>query len=125
MRRINSNHTSLKVKDLLIEKVVPVVAIDEHGLFFHVNTAFEKKYGWSKNDLIGNLITLIMPPHMRDAHNSGFSRFLMTEESKIQEIPIPLPVFCKNGKVENATHFIVGEKKNGKWRFAASITPLD
>lgn len=111
------------VDDILQEKKLPAVAIDEHGLFFHVNEAFEAVYGWKKDDLLGKVITIIMPPHMRDAHNFGFSRFLTTEVSKIQGKHLPLPVYCKDGSIVDAEHFIVGEKKNGKWHFAATITP--
>lgn len=112
------------VQEILEEKRLPAVAIDENGLFFHINSAFEEEYGWSKNDLIGKVITQIIPPHMRDAHNFGFSRFLTTEVSKIQGKHLPLPIICKNGTIKDADHFIVGEKMNGKWRFAATITPI-
>ena len=111
------------IDQILHEEKLPTVAIDEHGIFFHVNHAFEDAYGWKIDDLIGNIITIIMPPHMRDAHNFGFSRFLTTEVSKIQGKPLPLPVYCKDGSVIQAEHFIIGEKKNGRWRFAATITP--
>jgi len=110
------------VEDILQEVTIPVVAIDEHGLFFHVNHAFEQKYGWTREDLIGKVITIIMPPHMRDAHNFGFSRFLTTELSKIQGKPLSLPVQCKDGSIVDAEHFIVGDKRDGKWRFASTIT---
>lgn len=116
------DHDKIEVDDILKEEKIPSVAIDEQGIFFHVNAAFEKAYGWSSDDLLGKVITMIMPPHMRDAHNFGFSRFLTTEVSKIQGIPLPLPIQCKDGTIFDAEHFIVGEKKNGKWRFAATIT---
>jgi len=112
------------VADILLEKNVPAVAIDEHGLFFFVNKAFEKSYGWKEEDLLGKVITVIMPPHMRDAHNFGFSRFLTTEVSKIQGKPLPLPVHCKDGSIKSAQHFIIGEKHEGSWRFAATIIPV-
>lgn len=118
------DHDKIGVDDILKEVKLPSVAIDEHGLFFYVNKAFEEQYGW-KEDLIGKVITIIMPPHMRDAHNFGFSRFLTTEVSKIQRKPLPLPVHCKDGSTVDAEHFIIGEKKNGKWRFAATITPRE
>ncbi|MDQ3099053.1 MAG: PAS domain S-box protein [bacterium] len=111
------------VDDILHEKKLPAVAIDEHGLFLYVNQAFEDSYGWKSDELLGKLITIIMPPHMRDAHNLGFSRFLTTEKSKIQGKPLPLPVQCRDGTIKQAEHFIIGEKKNGKWRFAATISP--
>lgn len=110
-------------KQILKEEIIPVVAIDENGIFFHSNKAFETAYGWSREELLGKVITTIMPPYMRDAHNLGFSRFLTTEISKIQGKPLPLPVYCRNGKIVEAEHYIVGEKLEGVWHFGATITP--
>lgn len=113
------------VPDILAQEKYPAVAIDEQGIFFFVNAAFEQAYGWSADDLLGKVITRIMPPHMRDAHNFGFSRFLVTESPRILNKPLPLPVFCKDGRTITAEHFIVGEKLDSGWRFAATITPRE
>src|SRR5438445_7680089 len=96
--------------DILREKKVPAVAIDHDGIFFFVNDQFERQYGWSKHDLLGKIITIIMPPYMRDAHNFGFSRFLTTEAPRILGKHLPLPVYCKDGTIQNAKHFILGKK---------------
>lgn len=107
---------------ILKEKKHPAVAIDDRGIFFFANEAFVKEYGWSKEDLIGNVITKIMPPYMRDAHNFGFSRFLASEEARILGKHLDLPVFCKDRSIIGAEHYIIGNKDtNGKWRFAATI----
>ncbi|MDQ3076905.1 MAG: PAS domain S-box protein [bacterium] len=112
------------VNELLKEKKHPVVAIDEKGIFFFVNDAFEKEYGWTNTDLQGQVITKIMPSHMRDAHNFGFSRFLVTEAPRILGKKLPLPVFCKNESIKDAELYIIGDKtKNSKWRFAATLKP--
>jgi PAS domain S-box-containing protein len=111
------------VAAILEEEAVPAVAIDDRGVFFFVNSAFAQTYGWQVDDLLGEIITIIMPPHMRDAHNFGFSRFLVTEAPRILNKPLSLPVYCKDGAVVEAVHFIVGEKQGNKWRFAATITP--
>lgn len=111
----------ITLKDILKEKVHPAVGIDEKGLFFFVNKAFEQAYGWSEDDLCGELITQIIPLYMRDAHNFGFSRFLTTEAPRILHKPLRLPTQCKDGTVVDAEHIIVGEKQQGVWRFAALI----
>ena len=109
-------------KDLMQMQDEPVVAIDDRGLFFYANKSFELAYGWSEQDLLGKMVTTIMPPHMRDAHNIGLSRFLTTEKSTLMYKPLDLPVTCKDGTTLSALHFIVGEKIDGKWKFAARIS---
>ncbi len=113
---------SLTVTDIIAVKDKPVVAIDGDGIITLVNKAFEEVYGWQSEELVGGVITAIIPPYMRDAHNFGFSRFLTTEESRILGKTFQLPVYCKDGSVLTAEHYIVGEKLDGKWRFAATIT---
>lgn len=110
-------------QEILDEQVIPVIAINQEGIVFFVNDGFEEEYGWSKDDLKGNPVTKILPPHMRDAHNLGFSHFLTTETSRIMDKEISLPVYCKDGTVEDALHFITAKKQGGEWNFAALIKP--
>jgi PAS domain S-box-containing protein len=107
--------------EILNEEKLPAVAISEQGVFIQVNKSFERAYGWKKQDLIGRTVTQIMPPFMRDAHNFGFSRFLTTEAPRILNTPLDLPILCKNGKILSAQHFIVGQKRDGAWHFAAIV----
>lgn len=62
-----------------------------------------------------------MPAHMRSGHNIGFARFLTTETSNLLNKHLSLTVKYKNGREEISDHFIVAEKKDGKWHFAAII----
>ena len=111
------------VTDILHEKKVPVIAIDNHGVITYVNKSFGQAYGWTEEELSGQVITVIMPPYMRDAHNFGFSRFIVSEQSRILNTPLSLPVQCKDGQVVEAEHYIVGEKSKDTWSFAATIIP--
>lgn len=99
----------------------PVVAIDQGSLFTYVNDAFTKEYGWSSSDLLGKSVIEIMPAHMRSGHNIGFARFLATEKSDLLNKHLPLKVRYKNGTEKLSDHFIVGEKKNNEWCFAAIV----
>lgn len=109
------------VDQLLTIEDIPIVAIDQGSIFFHINQAFTDEYGWTKDDLIGKSVVEIMPDHMRSGHNIGFARFLATEHSELMNKYLPLKVKYKDGREELSNHFIVGNKKDGKWQFAAII----
>lgn len=111
------------VDELLAVTTEPVVSINQEGLFVFINEAFEKQFGWSAKELLNKDVTQIMPPYMRDAHKVGISRFLTTEKTVLLGTKLPLAIQYKNGKVEDAEHFIIGDKKDGQWRFAAIINP--
>lgn len=110
--------------ELVKEQALPVVVIDHNSFFLVVNKAFEKEYGWTAEDLLGKSITKIIPPYLRDAHQVGFSRFMITEHPTLMNKPLPLSILYKGGAIREAEHYITGEKRKGHWQFAASITPL-
>lgn len=102
---------------------VPAVAIDQTGSFIFINRPFTDEFGWTEDDLLGKSVTTIMPPHMRDAHIIGLSRFLATEKPAILGRALPLDTLYKDGRVAATTHYIVGDRHGGEWRFAALIMP--
>lgn len=109
--------------DLIKEEQLPIVAIDQNSFFIRINKQFEHEYGWSEAELLGKSITEIIPSYLRDAHQIGFSRFITTEQPTLLGKHLPLKILYKDGRVEDADHYIVGEKNNGTWQFAASIVP--
>jgi PAS domain S-box-containing protein len=111
----------MTVPELLALDNLPVVAIDQESIFTFINEAFTREYGWSSDDLIGKPVMKIMPPHMRNAHMVGFSRYLTTEKSELLGKPLALTVCYKDGREKIADHYILGEKLDGRWRFAAII----
>ncbi len=102
---------------------MPVVCIDNASFFTYVNKAFEDAYGWKSKELIGKSVTTIMPKHMKNAHMVGFSRFVVTEQSRVLGKPLPLKICKSDGEVQDMKLFIRGEKKDSTWRFAAIIKP--
>jgi PAS domain S-box-containing protein len=113
--------TTTTVDDLLQVTDVPVVAIDQVSIFYYINDAFTKEYGWTEADLIGKSVVEIMPDHMRSGHNIGFARFLTTEHSELLNKYLPLQVKYKDGREKLSNHFIVASKKDDEWKFAAIV----
>ena len=109
---------------LMKEELLPVVAIDQNSFFIRINQAFEREYGWSAEELLGKSITEIIPTYLRDAHQIGFSRFIVTEQPTLLGKRLQLKVLYKDGTERDAEHYIVGQKTNGNWQFAASIVTI-
>ncbi len=109
------------VAEILAQDVLPAIGIDELGFVTSMNGSFERAYGWTRADVIGKPVTLIIPPHMRDAHRIGFSRFIETGKPSLLGRALPLPICCRDGRILAAEHFILAEKGADGWRFAATI----
>ena len=59
------------IEKLMSEKEVSVVIADHQGIITHVNEAFTETFEWQADDLIGELITTIIPSTLQDAHYPG------------------------------------------------------
>ena len=58
-------------------------------------------------------------------HHAGFTRFQLTELSKVLNHPLRLASFCADGKAIEGKHYIVAEKHDhGSLSFAATLRPL-
>lgn len=110
---------------VLQESRIHAVVADHEGLITHVNSRFEEVFGWSRSEILGKPLTTLIPKELHDAHHLGFSRFLMTGKPTLLNRPLRLQVVARDGRVVDAEHVIVAERRQGLWVFAATIRPLD
>lgn len=103
----------------------PVITLNANGLITYINIMFTECYGWTCDDLLGKPLSMIIPVNMRDAHNLGFSRFLVTETPTLLGKKIFLKILTKDGVELSTEHLIVAEKEKDSWKFAASINPVN
>ena len=103
---------------------IPVVIADDQGNIVDVNAPFEAVFGWTAQDIIGQSLTIILPPFFRDSHNLGFARFSATGESTVLNHPLMLKAVSKDHREIESEHFIIAEKQDGRWRFAATLRPI-
>jgi nitrogen-specific signal transduction histidine kinase len=103
----------------------PVVVADHEGTIVDVNAHFETVFGWSAQEIIGQPLTVILPPFFRDSHNLGFARFSATGVSTVLNHPLNLKAVTKDNREIESEHFIIAEQQAGRWLFAATLRPLD
>jgi PAS domain S-box-containing protein len=103
----------------------PGVVADSQGLVTDVNTPFEQMTGWKKEEIIGELISVILPSYFRESHHMGFSRFTATGVSTILNHPLELKVITKDNREIMSEHYIIAEKNNEQWAFGATLRPLE
>jgi PAS domain S-box-containing protein len=109
------------VAEFKARRDVPVIVANKFGLVTYVNHKFQEYYGWSEIDLLGKPLTTIIPQALHDAHNLGFSRFLITKTPTLLGKTLSLKIVTKDGKELNAEHCIVADENAGAWEFAATI----
>ena len=78
------------IENLKQQKELPVIITDDQGIVIYVNDVFERVFGWSQSEIVGQALTVILPAYFQDAHNLGFSRFSATGFSTILNYPLLL-----------------------------------
>ncbi|MGE0867440.1 MAG: PAS domain S-box protein [Kofleriaceae bacterium] len=63
----------------------------------YVNHALTRLLGWTRAELVGSPLTILMPDRMRPSHDAGFKRFIHTRESRIIGRPIRVPALHRDG----------------------------
>jgi len=103
---------------------VPVVVANHEGFITQINSTFTTVLGWQEEDVLGEPLTKVLPDSFRDAHNLAFSRFQSTERASVLNHPLQLKTLTKKGDEIITEHFIIAEKIDNQWFFAATLTPL-
>jgi PAS domain S-box-containing protein len=61
----------------------PIIVIDEHGIIEIANDATSRLFGFTREALIGQNVSMLMPEPYRTEHNDYISTYLETGETKI------------------------------------------
>ena len=109
--------------EYLNETGVPIVFADYNGIIISVNKRFEESFLWPAEKIIGKPLSTIIPENLRDAHNMGFSKYMLSGQPTLLNTPLELKIQLGNGEIFLAEHFIVDLKDHGKELVAAKIIP--
>ncbi len=116
---------TLTIERLKQEAEIPALIVDHKGFVIYVNSCFEEVFGWKSEEMIGKVVTKIIPEEMHNAHHLGFSRFVTTGERRIMNQPLKLAAVNRRGEKFEADHYIVAEEIDGQWQVGATIRPLN
>lgn len=112
------------LNDMKRETGVPVIIADQQGYITYTNDRFEEIFGWTRDEALGQPLTIIIPRNLRDSHHMGFSRFLTTGTPTLLNKALNLKAVTKAGVEMDCEHFIIAEKEQNRWVFGATLKPL-
>jgi PAS domain S-box-containing protein len=97
-----------------------IITINEDSIMLFVNHAAEDIFGYSKQEMLGAELTMLMPEYLRHLHRTGIQNYLETGHKHISWQAVELPGLHKTG-AEISLELSFGEfQRNGK-RFFTGI----
>ena len=79
--------------------LAPTVVADDANRIIFVNAAAADLLGWTPQALVGQRLTVVIPPQLREAHLAGFSRLQVTGEARILGSPVHVPALRRDGSL--------------------------
>jgi PAS domain S-box-containing protein len=88
-----------KYRHIINAAAEAIISLDERGLVCEFNPAAEEMFGFTKAELLGHPLTPIMPPHLRDRHTAGITRYFATGQRQLPRWQnIELPGYTRDGR---------------------------
>jgi len=103
----------------------PVVVVDESGRVVTMNPAAETTFGYTLDEALGQSIgALIVPEHLREAHEAGFARYRATRQPRVLGQRVELEARSKDGRVFPVELAITEVNLSDRRLFTANLRDL-
>jgi PAS domain S-box-containing protein len=75
-----------------------IVTIDEQSVILSANPAIERIFGYERNEIVGQRLSILIPERLRASHELGVARYLRTGRRNIPWTGVELPALRKDGR---------------------------
>src|ERR1043166_4199367 len=75
-----------------------IITIDDQSTILFVNRGAQKIFGYTRDEMVGQSLTMLMPDYLRNVHRASVARYLETGDKHTSWEAVPLP-----GRHKNAT----------------------
>lgn len=75
-----------------------IITIDEESTILFVNSAAERIFGYTSEEMLGRQLTLLMPEYLRHLHQAGIRRYVETGKKHTSWKAVELPGLHKSGR---------------------------
>lgn len=122
--RAENSESAERLRAILDTAVDAIVTIEESGVMESVNQAAERAFGYTREELVGRNVSMLMPPPYRDEHDHHIERYLSTGEPRIIGIGREVEAQRKDGTVFPADLAVSEVRLPGRRLFTGIIRDL-
>lgn len=104
---------------------VGIIAIDEQGTIIQVNSNACGLFGFSRNELTGMSVNLLLPPHLREAHKANIAGFISAPRlTRLMTDRAEITCYKKDGSFFPAEASISKLKTKDGWVMVATLRDI-
>lgn len=104
--------------------VEPIVVGDDANRVIAVSPAAADLLGWAVEDLVGQRITVIVPPRLREDHITGFTRHLVSGQARLIGRTVEIPALRRDGTEVEVTLRLEREGVGSRTLFVATLVAV-
>lgn len=101
-----------------------IITSDSNGIILNWNPRAETIFGYTAKEAVGKPLTIIIPEHLRKAHQDGIDRVRITGKTKIVGKTVEVAALRKDGSEFPADLSLSGWKVGEERYFAATIRDI-
>ena len=94
-----TSESEVRLRAILHTAVDAIVTIEASGVIESVNPAAERMFGYTRGEMIGRNVSMLMPAPWREEHDRHIARYLRTGEARIIGIGREMEAQRKDGSV--------------------------
>lgn len=113
-----------RLRAILDTAVDAIVTIEESGVIESINPAAERAFGYTRDELVGRNVSMLMPSPYREEHDSHIANYLRTGQARIIGIGREIEVQRKDGSVFPADIAVSEVRLPGRRLFTGIIRDL-
>jgi len=95
-----------------------IIVIDEESKILFVNRATERIFGYAKDEILGQPLTMLMPDYLRQVHRHALKKYIETGKRHISWESVEVPGLHKSGKEISLEISFSEDTSDGKRIFA-------
>jgi diguanylate cyclase (GGDEF)-like protein/PAS domain S-box-containing protein len=87
-----------KLRSVIDGALDAILTIDDDGRLVEFNPAAERMFGYQKEQVLGRTLSeIIVPPRLREAHEDGYKRFVLTHQKHLFNQRVELTAMRSDG----------------------------
>ena len=102
-----------------------IITMNDRGEILEFNQAAERTFGYRRQDVLGRAVSdVIVPPHLRDAHNGGVARFQLSPDRRLLGRRIEVEAMRADGTTFSAEIAMADVLLHGQRVFTAYVRDI-